>query len=481
MPNENKILKSTYHGVVWTLADMLLSKGFPLAVIIMLARILGPEEFGLYGILVFFTTIGILLSESGLTSSLIRQQKVSRLEYSTVFYMNLVVNLVIYLVIYLIAPFIAHFFAKPVLKDLVRVISISYILSAFTAVHLAILNKKMRFKKIMLLNLPGAILGGVLGIVMAYRHYGIWSIVYMTLAAQFVTSCLLMLNRHWKPSFEYSSLSARMHFKFGVNVLLSGFIDAIFKNSYNIIIAKFYPMQSLAFFERARSLQEYPTMAMTAISNKVSYPLFAKFQANEAHSNSVFKYFLQGTFFVNTPMVLILAGIAKPLFLFLLGASWLQAVPYFQILCMGSIFYPHHAYNLNVLKVKGRSDLFLKLEVIKKIMMGVVILISAPFGMYAMLWGMAGSSAMVLYINIYYSGRYMSYDFKRQVVDLLPIMLIGLSSFLFTNFLCRQLQSYSLLTQISCSSSLGLLSYLLLNSLFNRTEFNNYLNLIRKR
>ena len=129
----------------------------------------------------------------------------------------------------------------------------------------------------MLLNLPGAILGGVLGIVLAYRHYGIWSIVYMTLAIQFVTSCLLILNRHWKPSFEYSSLSARLHFRFGINVLLSGFLDALFKNSYNIIIGKFYPMQSLAFFERARSLQEYPTMAMTAISNKVSYPLFASY------------------------------------------------------------------------------------------------------------------------------------------------------------------------------------------------------------
>jgi len=482
MAEATHLFKKTYSGVLWTLLDVFFSKGFPLVIIILLARILGPAEFGLYGILVFFLAIGITLSESGLTSSLIRHHQLYKSDYSTVFYLNFFLNCVIYGLIFLLSPWIADFFEKPILSSLIRVISTTYILSALTAVHLAILNKKMRFKKIAMLNLPGAFIGGILGLVLANHQYGIWSIVYMNVTIQLITSFLIWFNMTWRPGFVYSGLRAAVHFKFGVNMLLSGLLDTIFKNSYNLIIGKFYPMQSLAFFERARSLQEYPTVAITAITNKVSYPLLARqIHTDAANSDSFFRKLIQVTFFINTPFILILAGVALPLFRLILGPEWLDAVPYFQILCLGSVFYPHHAYNLNILKVKGRSDLFLKLEVIKKILMLIIIVISVSYGITGLLWGMVANSVLVLYINIYYSGQYIHYNFLEQLKDLLPPLIIGLGCFLLTNYLCEQFQPLPVYLQIILPAITGMGIYFSLNFFLNQKDSLKYLNLFMKR
>lgn len=481
MTEEKHLFKKTYNGVIWTLLDVLFSKGFPLVIMLILARILGPSEFGLYGILIIFISIGMLLTESGLTSSLIRHQQMNKSDFSTVFYLNLMLSVAIALIICVLAPLIAQFFNQPILTDLIRFLTITYFVGALSAVHLAMLNKEMQFKKIALINAPGALIGGLAGWWFAVHHHGIWSLVYMNVISQLITSILLWISVRWIPSIDFSKSKAETHFRFGINLFLSGLLDTIFKNGYNIIIGKFYPVQSLAFFERARSLQEYPSLAITGIANKVSYPLLATLQHNEQEGNSFFKKLIKVTFFINTPLILIMAGMAKPLFLLLLGMAWLPAVPYFQILCLSSLFYPHHAYNLNVLKVKGRSDLFLKLEVVKKILMLVLMVASIPFGIIGLIWGMVLNSILALYINIYFSDYYISYSFLQQVKDLLPNLLIGILTFLLTAYLCYVMSSFPLILQTLISFILGVLCFITLSFGLNRNEFLQHLKIISGR
>lgn len=475
---QRHFFRNVFHGAGWTLFDLIFSKGIPLVVIILLARVLGPGEFGLYGILVIFVMIGMLLTENGITSSLIRHHRLKQIDYSTVFYLNIIFTTLVYFLVYLLAPLIAAFFNTPILSPLIRLIAITFPLGAITAVHQAILNKKMRFRKIAFINLPGAVLGGCLGLWLAYHHVGIMSVVYMTLATQLITSILLWLTISWRPSWEYSGIRARMHFAFGINLLLSGLIDTLFRNSYNIVIGKFYPIQTLAFFERARSLQEYPAIAITGITNKVSYPIMARHHHESHEGHALFRQLIRLTFFLNTPLMFLLAGLASPLFQLLLGREWLPAVPYFQVLCIGSIFYPHHAYNLNVLKVRGRSDLFLRLEIIKKSAMILILLFTAPFGLMTMLWGIVISSIVVLYINIYYSGTFISYSFREQMIDLLPNLLIGLSCFLLTWFFSHVLLGTESVIIMCISGLVGTVGYFILNFLFNQSEFLQHFNLL---
>lgn len=478
MTVEKHLFQKTYNGVLWTIMDVLFSKGFPLVIMILMARILGPTEFGLYGILIVFISIGLLLTESGLTSSLIRHRYLSKVDYSTVFYLNVLLSLSCAILISITAPFIAQFFDKPILSSLIQLLSITYFIGSLSAVHLAILNKKMRFKKIAMINAPGAIIGGLSGWWFAIHHHGIWSLVYMNIINQVVTTLVLWMNIHWRPSFQYSRLKAQLHFKFGVNMFLSGLLDTLFKNSYNLIIGKLYPVQSLAFFERARSLQEYPSFAITGIANKVSYPLLARMQHDEQEGKSFIKKLIRLTFFLNTPFILILAGLAKPLFLLMLGLPWMPAVPYFQILCLSSLFYPHHAYNLNILKIKGRSDLFLKLEIVKKVLMVLLIILSMPFGITGLIWGMVINSVLSLYINIYFSDYYISYSFKQQVIDLLPNFAIGILTFFITAYCAYLITSWPLFLQICIAFLVGIISFLSISYGFNRSEFSNHVKLI---
>lgn len=478
---EHQFFSKVIRGAGWTFFDLVFSKGIPFVVIIILARILGPEEFGLYGILVIFTAVGLLLTESGITTSLIRHHQLKRIDYSTVFYLNLLFNTLLYLLVFLMAPLIAGFFEKPMLASLLRVLALVFPLGALTAVHLAVLNKKMRFRKIAYFNLPGAVIGGLTGLWLAFHHYGIWSVVYMSLVMQAVTSILLWFGAPWRPSLAYSAKRGKMHFKFGFNLLLSGVIDVLFRNSYNIIIGKFYPIQTLAFFERARTLQEYPAIAITGITNKVSYPMMARLYHETPDDHSLFRQLIRTTFFLNTPLMFLLAGIASPLFLLVLGKHWLQAVPYFQVLCIGSIFYPHHAYNLNVLKVNGRSDLFLRLEIIKKMAMLLILVLTAPFGLMTMIWGIVASSILVLYINIYYSGELIHYSFREQIIDILPNLLIGLACFLLTWLVGHVILGVSSVPGMAIAGLLGTGVYILFNFLFNHSEFMQHITILSRK
>ncbi|HAV02256.1 MAG TPA: flippase, partial [Chryseobacterium sp.] len=437
--------KQTFSGVIWTLADILFLKGLTFIASIILARLLGPTEFGLIGMVSVFISIGVLLVNSGLSSSIIRAQDADDRDFTTVFYLNLIISLVVFFLFYMAAPYIAKFYEQAVLTDIIRLYSFSFLFTALSAVQLAILNKMMLFKKIMLLNIPGTVIGVIIGIALGYYGYGVWSIVWMFLATQFINTLFIWFFSAWKPGLHFSLEKMKYHFGFGFKLLLSGLLNIVFNNVYNVVIGKFFTVQSLGYFERARTFSDYPVTILSGVIDKVTYPLLAKIQDERDRIAGVYKQLLQFSFFITAPLMFGAAGIAYPLFELVLGDQWLPAAEYFQIICLASMFYPVHNFNINILKVYGRSDLFLKLEILKKIVLVVGILVAFPFGILGLIWSTVITSIISLLINMHYSSDMINYSPSRQLTDMVPAFLTGILTFVIINGTVHLLHNYSLL------------------------------------
>lgn len=361
--------------MLWTFGHTVFVKGFSFIAMLLLARWLGPVEFGLMGMIAVFVAIGTSLVDSGLTASTIRTKNATEQDYDTVFYMNLAMSGVVYALLFFMAPLIADFYGQDVLVNVLRIYCLSFIIAAFSATQQAILTKEMRFKQITILNAPGTIIGALAGLILGYFSYGVWSIVAMYLINQLILSILLWVRVAWKPGPGFSRKHMRHHYKFGYKLMLSGLLNTLFNHSYYIVIGKFFPVQNLGFFERAMRFNEYPSKTFTEIIDKVTYPMLAELQDNTARMATIYKRLLRITFFCAAPVMLGAAAIAHPLFKAVLGTNWLPAVPYFQILSLAAMLYPIHAFNLNVLKVYGRSDWFLKLEILKKAVISLALVI----------------------------------------------------------------------------------------------------------
>ncbi len=417
--------KRTLNGVLWTGIQQFSSQGISFFVSIILARLLLPEEFALLAMISIILALGQTLTDSGLTSSLIRTTDPDDEDFSTVFYFNVAVSVLLYLIAYLTAPFVAQFYNKPILIDLVRVLALNIIITSTYAVQRTRLTKRMDFKTQMLVGVPALIIGSGIGITLAYLDYGVWSLVFMRLIVSSVESVSFWIHSKWIPLWVFNLEKFKYHFSFGNRLALSGIIDTFFRNIYTIVIGKFFPAAQLGFYARANSLKQLPVNNLSAILAKVTFPMFSDIKDDFVRLKSVCKRVLQMTIFIIAPVLLIMAALATPLFELLFTDKWLPAVPYFRILCLSGLLYPIHAYNLNILNVLGRSDLFLRLEIIKKMLVLCMVLLTFKFGIYGLLYGAVANSVLSLFINGYYSGKFINYFMKEQLVDLLPTILIA--------------------------------------------------------
>lgn len=461
--------KQTISGLIWSFADSFLLRGISFIGTLVIARILGPTEFGIMGMISIFIAIGTSLVDSGLSSSIIRTQNTDDNDYSTVFYLNLSISITVYICLFVLAPFISGFYNQPILINVIRLYCFSFVISALSSVQLAILDKEMQFKKLMFYNIPGVIIGVITGVSLGYNGFGVWSIVWMYLTIQLIQSIMLWSFSKWKPTRTFSKEKMKYHYSFGYKLMLSSLIDTLFKNIYNILIGKYFSVKSLGFYERANTFNEYPVSILTNIISRVSYPLMAKMQMDKEKLAIVYKQILQFTFFVTAPVMFSAAALAKPLFLLVLGEQWLPAVPFFQIICLGSILYPIHAFNINILKVSGRSDLFLKLEIVKKLILVLTIVVAFQYGVYGLVWSTVITSFLSLIINTYYSSSIINYTTKKQLLDMFPTFLLSVFVFVIITYLLSLLQTFSIYLQILFPAIAGLIVYLI-SSYFIRSE-----------
>lgn len=412
----------TVSGLFWTFSQQFSVQAINFVVQIILARILLPADFGLIAMLSVFIAIGSTLMDSGLTSSLIRTKNPNEADYSTVFFMNMVGSIVVYAILFVSAPAIASFFNQPLLEDIARIYTLSFIIRAFSQVQNTRLTKAMNFKLQMMIQLPSVIAAGAFGLFMAYRGMGVWTLVWMNLIQAALSSIQLWLRSGWRPKFVFDVEKLKYHFSFGYKLTLSGLLNTVFTNIYNLVIGKYFSAAQLGYYNRADTLRMFPVQNLSMALNKVTYPMFASIQDDNLKLRKAYQILMQQVIYWLAPAMALLIILAEPLFRLILTEKWLPAVPYFQLLCVSGVLYPIHSYNLNILNVKGRSDLFLRLEIIKKTIVVTGVFCAIPFGIYGLLYFQLISTVIAYFINTYYSGRMINYGPGKQLLDIIPTL-----------------------------------------------------------
>ncbi|WP_354333217.1 lipopolysaccharide biosynthesis protein [Pedobacter sp. CG_S7] len=471
-------------GLLWTFIQQFSIQLIGFGVTVILARILLPEEFGLIAMLTVFISMGNTLLDSGLASSLIRSSDLTQKDYSTVFFFNLGGSILIYWIVYFVAPIIASFYNHEVLTLILRIYAIGFIINAFYSVQNARLTKEMNFKIQMTIQIPSVLIGGILGVFLALNGFGVWSLVWMNLFQSFLSTILHWIYSGWRPSLIFNKVSFKKHFNFGYKMTLIGLMDLLYKNIYTLIIGKYYSVVQLGFYSRAESLSQLPISNISAVINKVTYPVFASIVDDNDRLKSVYKMLMQQVLFWNAPILIFLAMIGEPLFTFLFTEKWIAAVPYFQILCLSGIMYPLHSYNLNILKVKGRPDLLLKLETIKKSICIIGILCIIPFGIYGLLYFQLFFNFLSYYINSIYSGKLIGYPISEQIADITPTfvtsLIIGILCYMVDTMFLKTFSLFNI-TRIVINGLFFFILYLGSSTLLKLTPILDFKQLILKR
>lgn len=474
--------KTALTGVLWSSIQQFSTQGITFVVSIVLARLLSPSEFGLIGMITVLMSIGTVLMEGGLGQSLIRTNNPTEEDYTTVFYFNLIGSFLIYIIVFLCAGSIAEFYKQSSLELIIKWYCLIFITNAFSSVQYTKLSKEMKFKKELTIVVPSLILSSIVGITMAYMGYGIWSLVASALVQSILASIQLWIRSDWRPTWNFNKEKFNYHFHYGYKLTLSGILDAIFVNAYAIIMGKFFAPAQVGFYNRADTLKQLPVSNISVVLNKVTFPLFAQVHDDNERLKDIYKRIMQMVLFFVAPVLLCMSVLAEPLFRLLFSEKWLPAVPYFRILCWNGILYPIHAYNLNILKVKGRSDLFLKLEVIKKIMVILVIVISFQFGVQGLLYGSVFSSVLAFFINSYYTGLFINYKSFNQLLDLMPTVFVSIIVALIVYGIDLSFKEYLKLDffRLLLNGFVYVLLYLLIAYLFQMNSLKELIKIIKK-
>ena len=429
-------------GVKWNAIGRFSTQGVNFVIGLILARLLSPSDYGVVGMVGIFFAIAQTFIDSGFGSALIRKNDCTDEDYSTAFYFNIIVGLVCCVLLSVLSPFIANFFDTPILKDLIKVMSLNMLIGSFAIVHGTKLTHAVDFKSQSIVNLLTAILSGSMGIFMAYKGLGVWSLVFQQLIATILRVMFLYIATKWVPKREFSKDSFKYLFNFGSKILTASLLHTIYANMTTMIIGKFYSAKDLGYYSRGESLATYPSTNITGILQSVTYPVLSKIQGDDERLIQSYRKLISMTSMVIFFGMFLLAALAKPLIVIMLTDKWLDAVIYLQVFCFAYMFDHICALNLNVLYVKGYSNLVLKLEIIKKAISISMILAAVPFGVLAICIARALYAQIAVIINTYYTGKLFGLGYLKQFKDFSKYLICSIiavvPSFLMT---CIQIHS----------------------------------------
>lgn len=417
--SEPSLKDKTIKGTFWSAADAFLGQGITFVVGIILARLLSPEEYGMIGICLIFTTILNGIVDSGFGNAIIRKKDANEEDYNTMFITNMVVSIVLYALLYFSAPLISSFFQID-LTSLIRVIGLVLIINALSLTQQTNLTKKIDFKTKTKASIVSALLSGIIGIAMAYMGFGVWSLVAQQLSRQGVYTIALWILNHWIPNFTFSKSSFKYMWGFGWKLLVSGLLDRLWAQMYQIVVGKFYNAATLGQYTRGREYANIFSANITSIVQRVTYPVLAEVQDEKERMVAAYRKVIKITMFVTCICMISLGAVAEPLIYCLIGEKWHQAATYLPLICVSMSLYPLHAINLNMLQVQGRSDIFLYLEIVKKIIAIGPLCIGIFFNIYWMLVGSIITGFICFFLNSYYTGKKLGYSSWKQLKDIAP-------------------------------------------------------------
>ena len=411
----NNIKDKALSGIAWTSLERLVQQIVQFVIGILIARVLAPEDYGVIGMTAIFFAVAQTLIDSGFGSALIQKQNRTETDYSTCFYFNALLGIVLYVFLYFSAPSIAAFYHTPILCDVMRMLGLTLIVNSLMIAQMAKLTAEMRFRVMSVITILTQVLTGVIGLLMAYSGYGVWALVCQQVGGTVCQLLLLECYMRWVPSPVFSMSSFRHMFSFGSKILCSGMINTIYDNLYTLVIGRTFSAQQVGFYNRGNQFATLPSNLLLSVVMKVAYPLMAAVQEDRERLRTAYIRFLSLPLCILYPVLSGMIALAKPMVLVLLGEKWLPAVPLLQILCLGAFFDPLTHINLNILYVKGRTDLVLKLELIKKPIAFLLLFVSLPFGIYWLCLSRSVYGLIAYCFNCHYTASFIDYGFWKQV------------------------------------------------------------------
>jgi len=417
--------EKTLSGLFWNMSERVGLRLVQFLPTILLARLLSPDEFGLMGMLVIFTLLAEVFLDSGFGAALIQKKDADFTDECSIFYFNIFVGMVIVALLFLAAPWIAAFYNQPALIAMTRWLSLDILLKSFTLIQTTLLTRQLDFKTQIKANLSATLLGGAAGVAAAYAGWGAWSLVAQTLASSAIRAVAMWRMSAWRPALVFSLASLKSMFTFGSNMLFSSLLATFFDNFYQVFIGKYFSAASLGYYTRANSLKRIVMDTTSDTLGRVLYPALSSVQNDVERLRRAYRKTILLSVFVHFPLMFGLAVVAKPLITLLFSEKWAESILFFQLMCAAGLLYPLQVINLQILKVKGRSDLYFNLALIKRGLLLVTILITFRWGIAAMLVGQVVNSVIAYGINCYYSDRLIAYPISAQLADIFPTLLFS--------------------------------------------------------
>lgn len=476
---QNKIKKEhVLSSLIWKLMERGGTQGVQFILQIFLARLLTPNDYGIIALITIFIALARVFVQSGFNTALIQRKDVKEEDYSSVFYLSMFVAGILYVVLFFIAPKIADFYKIKELVLILRVLSLTLFIGAVTSIQNAIIARKMQFKKLFLSSLGAMIISGIIGILMAYKGYGVWALVYQQLSNQLLITIILWATVNWRPKLYFSFERIQVLFSYGGKLLASALLNTLYINLRSLIIGKFYNPSVLGYYNRGN---QFPQIIATNIDSSITsvlLPTMSAEQDNKERVKQIMRRAIVTSSFIIFPMMIGLAVISKPLVLILLTEKWLPSIPFIWVFCASYSLLPIHTANLQAINALGRSDIFLKLEIIKKVLGVLILIISVRFGVYVIALGMLFSGIISTFINSYPNKKLLNYSYKEQMFDILPSLLISLIMGIGTYFLGYLIKGNLklILVQIGFGGTI----YVLLSIIFKLECYKYLLNTIKE-
>lgn len=448
-------------GLIWSAIERFSVQGVQFIVTIILARLVSPEDFGLIGMITVFILLSDIIINGGFSQALIQKNNRTQMDYSTVFYFNLCIAIILYLIIYFSAPYVADFYSQDKLTTVLRVLAISIVIKSLCVVQNAIVSVELNFKLRTKINLISALISGGVAVFLAYHGYGIYALIYQVIIFASLVSMLSFILIRWFPSVAFSFHSLRTLFNFGSKLLIASMVRTVVDNCYAILIGRFLSIRDVGFYTQGRNIPDVLSMNLFNVLQNVFFPLMSSVQNDKERLLRIYIKSIEGTAFIIIPAMVGLIYIADPFVMYFLSDKWAGAIVVIQWIALSRIIIPISALNCSIMNAIGRSDVYLRVDLMKLPLTVGALLITFSYGLQTIVIGNIVVSIICYFINAYYPGKWFGFGAIAQLKRIMPIVGCTLLMAIVLHFVSSQNHLLEIIYKVIIGASVYIIASLI--------------------